>query len=632
MSSLPYHEPSIIQILILSSFLLALNVIDALLDRALYCGLVGQVLIGVAWGAPGGNLLSPDLQDAVVQLGYLGLILIVFEGGASTSVEAVKRNLVLSAVVAVTGVGAPMALNFAVLGTMVGASSIQCFAAGAALCSTSLGTTFAVLSASGLADTRLGSVLGTAAMMDDVLGLVMVQIVSSLGAVAGGGNGEIKIDIGNTVLRPVLVSLGFAIAVPLACRFLLRPALFVMQSRVVSAGGNSDSEDIKSPWWQRGGFIDEKQTALIVQTTLLVALVVAASFAGASVLLAAYLAGIVVAWWGDAQRGNSGQPEEQSLGGSTPASESSEAQQTVESNEESKSTTGDRRASEAAVATDDALTTSQATTPSERQQDQVPRSNGSDIYKIYYSQAVNQILKPFFFASIGFSIPISDMFSGEVVWRGVIYSILMAIGKILCGLWLVRFPVSMGSLAEKFGSFVSSRYRLLFSRFRRHRKSNLPSPKETPAEGPQPGPISQVAENAMSRDGQGVLSPSQEEPREATIPSQSNNASARFGTPAKPLSLYPAAIVSSAMVARGEIGFLISAVAESNGVFRRPSDDASIGASALFLVVTWAIVLCTIIGPICVGVLVRRVKKLEAKAARVRGRGTRDVLGVWGVH
>ncbi|GAW26943.1 putative sodium hydrogen exchanger family protein [Rosellinia necatrix] len=83
-----------------------------------------------------------------------------------------------------------------------------------------------------------------------------------------------------------------------------------------------------------------------------------------------------------------------------------------------------------------------------------------------------------------------------------------------------------------------------------------------------------------------------------------------------------------AMVARGEIGFLISSMAESQGVFRRPDEDAS-EASALFLIVTWAIFLCTILGPVCTGLLVRRIKGLE-KASEA-SRGARDVLGVWGV-
>jgi hypothetical protein len=79
-TSLPYHEPGITDVLILSSFLLALNLINSVLDKTLYCGLVGQVLVGIAWGTPGGQWLSASWEDAVVQLGYLGLIMIVFEG------------------------------------------------------------------------------------------------------------------------------------------------------------------------------------------------------------------------------------------------------------------------------------------------------------------------------------------------------------------------------------------------------------------------------------------------------------------------------------------------------------------------------------------------------------------------
>lgn len=81
-ASLAYHEPGIEDILILSTFLLALNLINSVLNRTLYCGLVGQLLIGVAWGTPGAKWLSPSLEEAIVQLGYLGLIMIVFEGEA----------------------------------------------------------------------------------------------------------------------------------------------------------------------------------------------------------------------------------------------------------------------------------------------------------------------------------------------------------------------------------------------------------------------------------------------------------------------------------------------------------------------------------------------------------------------
>jgi hypothetical protein len=79
-SSLPYHEPGIVTILVYTSFLLLLNVINAALDKILYCGLLGQVLIGIAWGTPGAKWLTVSVEETIVQLGYLGLILLVYEG------------------------------------------------------------------------------------------------------------------------------------------------------------------------------------------------------------------------------------------------------------------------------------------------------------------------------------------------------------------------------------------------------------------------------------------------------------------------------------------------------------------------------------------------------------------------
>jgi len=78
--SLPYHEPSIVNVLVQSSFLLVLNIINHFLNNLLYCGLLGQILIGVAWGTPGGKWLGVQAEEIVVQLGYLGLILLVYEG------------------------------------------------------------------------------------------------------------------------------------------------------------------------------------------------------------------------------------------------------------------------------------------------------------------------------------------------------------------------------------------------------------------------------------------------------------------------------------------------------------------------------------------------------------------------
>lgn len=168
-AALPYHEPGIVTILILVSFLLLLNLTNHVVDQLLYCGLLAQIFLGIAWGTPGANWLGREAERVIVNLGYLGLLLIVYEGGLLTSFRALKANFLLSVGVACTGIAVPIGASYVLL-SLTGASPLQGFAAGAALCSTSLGTTFAVMSASGLSSTRMGTILTSAAMMDDVVG------------------------------------------------------------------------------------------------------------------------------------------------------------------------------------------------------------------------------------------------------------------------------------------------------------------------------------------------------------------------------------------------------------------------------------------------------------------------------
>lgn len=82
-TALSYAEPNAATILTLSSFLLASNILNFILDKAVFCGLIGQMLVGIAWGSPGGNLLGPDIENAIVRFGYLGLVLLVYEGKAA---------------------------------------------------------------------------------------------------------------------------------------------------------------------------------------------------------------------------------------------------------------------------------------------------------------------------------------------------------------------------------------------------------------------------------------------------------------------------------------------------------------------------------------------------------------------
>ena len=77
---LVYHEPNIVQILVLISFFFFLSFGEWLSNKVFRAGLIGQIIVGMIYGLPLGNVLDVGWQQAFVALGYLGLILIIFEG------------------------------------------------------------------------------------------------------------------------------------------------------------------------------------------------------------------------------------------------------------------------------------------------------------------------------------------------------------------------------------------------------------------------------------------------------------------------------------------------------------------------------------------------------------------------
>ncbi|KAK7515824.1 sodium/hydrogen exchanger family protein [Phyllosticta citriasiana] len=588
-ASLPYHEPGIVTILIQSSFLLILNLINVIVDNTLYCGLLGQIFIGVAWGTPGAKWLDEKTEEVIVQLGYLGLILLVYEGGLSTSFASLKANLLLSIAVAITGIGLPIGLSF-ILQDLVGATPLQAFAAGSALCSTSLGTTFTVLSTSGLTKSRLGVVLTSAAMMDDVVGLVMVQVISNL------GGSDVSFEA-TTVIRPVFVSLAFAVLTPLICHFIVKPCtLFLNQYREANPNGTLQK------------IFSQQYASFANHTLLLFALVAGGTYAGTSNLFTAYIAGACISWW-DTELAH--QPVKNCI-------------QNASNKRKEPSAPADPRQIDSQSIFD--ANSVHSATPS--------HITGAAVYERLYQQAVERILKPLFFASIGFSIPISRMFSGRIVWRGIVYTLLMLLGKLACGLWLVRFSTSthilerlkrLGFRAPCVTHWVGKTAPAEDARGEGKGKAKKQKQRQKHTITDENADAAQYGENA-TQEAKALAAAQPNAPSSSDSSALGPTASAPSShitpSPTSPVSLYPGAIIGSAMVARGEIGFLISSVAQSRGVL---SDE-------IYLVATWAIMLCTIIGPLAVGMLVRRVKGLQlGRDERLGGEGKRDVLGVWGV-
>lgn len=296
MPYLAYEEPGIVLILTLTSFLVLLNGTRYIADRLLYCGLIGEILIGIIWGMPVGGTtwLSEGTQEAIQAFGYLGLIGLVFEGGIGTDLVLLRKTAYTSISVATVGLLMPIAMSFLLLllpfPTIAGTlypSPLAGFSAGASLCSTSLGTTLAILSSANMQKTRVGVVLLGAAMMDDVVGLVMVNIVTTLGS---GGIG------GWPIARPIVASFGLLLVTMLIVPFVLKP-LWVGMRRYVPGGSDMSSPESSKRSLQTIATKVVQATphlSYVLSTAVLIIFVTIASFIDASVLFAAFIAGGVV--------------------------------------------------------------------------------------------------------------------------------------------------------------------------------------------------------------------------------------------------------------------------------------------------------------------------------------------------
>jgi hypothetical protein len=204
LTSLPYKEVHISNILTLASFLLLVNLSYAICARVVSAGLLGPLLVGAAYSASLSSILPGYVQYTIQALGYLGLMLLVVEGGMGTRLDILsdRRTLVLALLVGSTGIILPIALSLALLPFAYGYGYIESFTVGASLPSTSLGTIFSVISnvqmglglpakksndtapiteeadympltSENIIDTRIGTILVAAALLDDIVGLVI---------------------------------------------------------------------------------------------------------------------------------------------------------------------------------------------------------------------------------------------------------------------------------------------------------------------------------------------------------------------------------------------------------------------------------------------------------------------------
>ncbi len=172
----------------LVAIFVATKVLGELAQRIGQPAVLGELLAGVLLG---GSLLGlVDPADPVIHaMAELGVIILLFAIGMETELASLIRVGPAATTVAIAGVAVPMALGYTAA-LALGLPRINALVCGAALCATSVGITARVLSELGWLDSSEGRVILGAAVIDDIIGLIILAVIAATvsGADLTGGS------------------------------------------------------------------------------------------------------------------------------------------------------------------------------------------------------------------------------------------------------------------------------------------------------------------------------------------------------------------------------------------------------------------------------------------------------------
>ena len=203
-------------VLVLALIIVAAKVGGEILGRLGQPPVLGELLVGVLLGnlgLLGITALEPLRDNTILRVvAEIGAILLLFEVGVESDLVQLLAVGWSSLVVATLGVVVPMILGYIVSYQMLPhASWLTHLFVGGTLTATSVGITARVLKDLGKANTKEARIILGAAVADDVIGLVVLAVVSGVAAVSATTGGSVS--VGSIVWIVVKAALFLSIAV-----------------------------------------------------------------------------------------------------------------------------------------------------------------------------------------------------------------------------------------------------------------------------------------------------------------------------------------------------------------------------------------------------------------------------------
>ena len=184
-----------------------------LFERLRQPAVLGELVAGIVLG----NLVilgfsgaeSLKTSGTIAALAELGVIILLFEVGLESDLKEMMEVGGSSLLVAVLGVIAPFFLGWMVSAYFIPeAPQLTHIFIGATLCATSVGITARVFKDLGKLNTREARIILGAAVIDDVLGLLILAIVAGAIKAVATGVALSMIDVGLIALKSLLFLVG----------------------------------------------------------------------------------------------------------------------------------------------------------------------------------------------------------------------------------------------------------------------------------------------------------------------------------------------------------------------------------------------------------------------------------------
>jgi len=209
----PGHHEQAVVVATLALILVAAKLAGEAAERLKQPAVLGELVVGILLGNlaffGGPALTSVRESETLAVLAELGAILLLFEVGLESTPREMLAVGGRATTVALVGIALPMALGYAVSRVVHPAESWMAHVfVGAMLAATSVGITARVLKDAGAIQTPAARIILGAAVIDDVLGLLVLAVISGIITAAAEGVAPSASALAGIVLRALVFLVG----------------------------------------------------------------------------------------------------------------------------------------------------------------------------------------------------------------------------------------------------------------------------------------------------------------------------------------------------------------------------------------------------------------------------------------